>query len=185
MWKQSTSKTALFKILLFWILFKKKKDRPNVSLTSCGHNKEVHSFHRSSWHGLRKNFLNLPIWWKIHTAFTDLLRMRFLMLFHLPTRSFRSLWEVPPDNRYPSSVHSCRQQQSRRWTMGILQEMTEAQIPKLHSEIRIRWDRGGPGNLHYIPKHLVDSDVTISLDLTLTSSILELPVECEKWKSDK
>lgn len=69
--------------------------------------------------------------------------------------------------------------------MGIIQEMTEGQIPKLHSEIQIRWDQGGSGNLHHIPKHLADSDVTISLDLTLTSSILELPVECEKWKSDK
>ena len=69
--------------------------------------------------------------------------------------------------------------------MGIIQAMTKAQIPNLHSEIRIRWDQGRPGNLHYIPKHLVDSDLTISLDLTLTSSILELPVESEKWKSDK
>lgn len=94
MWKQSTSKTALFKILLFWILFK-KTDRPNVSLTSCGHNKEVHSFHRSSWCGLRKNFLNLAIWWKIHTAFTDLLRMRFLMLFHLPTKSSGPCGQFP------------------------------------------------------------------------------------------
>lgn len=39
----STSRPALFKILLFWNF---QIERPNVSLTSCGHKKEVHSFYR-------------------------------------------------------------------------------------------------------------------------------------------